>query len=130
MKDGDIALVVYATVAHAASMPEQHYPSRLKGLIERWATVIVDCGPGCIDLELDAHLATEADRQRFIDLVIGAEQRLLSHADEAGGVDYRQAVPRTEEQSIRFDDNLSVEQVKTSFAGVLSVVTEASAPFP
>jgi len=98
--------------------------------MERWATVIDDCGPGCIDLELDAHLATETDRQHFIDLVIGAEQRVLAHANEVGVVNLREAISPTEEQSIRFDDKLSVEQIRSSFAGLLSVVTAASPTLP
>jgi len=130
MNDGYIALVVYATLAHAAGMPADQFPSRLRGLMERWATVIDDCGPGCIDLELDAHLATETDRQHFIDLVIGAEQRVLAHANEVGVVNLREAIWPHGEQSIRFDDKLSVEQIRSSFAGLLSVVTAASPTLP
>lgn len=130
LNDATIALVVYATLAHAASMPAEQFPNSLRDLMERWATVIDDCGPGCIDLELDAHLASESDRQHFIDLVIGAEQRVLAHANEAGVVNFRQAILPTEEQSIRFDGELPVEQVRTSFAGVLSVVTTDPVTLP
>jgi hypothetical protein len=122
MNDGDIALVVYATLAHAAGMPTE-LPTRLRSLMERWATVIDDCGPGCIDLKLDANLATETDRQYFIDLVTGAEQRILAHANKAGVINIRQAFQPTGEQSIRFDEKLPVIQIRSSFAGLLSLIT-------
>ncbi len=113
--DAEIALVVYATLAYVNELPHESISDRFKSLMKHWSSVIDVSGPGCIDLELDAHLVTETDRLQFIELLSIAERRMLKQSNEKGEVDFEHAIHPIQQQSIFFDVKLPVEQIKSSF---------------
>jgi len=122
VRDGDIALVVYTIIAYAASGLERKLPDQIQHLLQLWEHVIDDCGPGCIDLKLDAYLGSQADRQHFLGLASRAKRQLLDYPGEPGMIAFTKAITGIQLQSIYFGDYLKIEQIDTAFAKVLAVL--------
>ncbi len=79
MADVEIVTVVHAVLDAVRKAPDSfQLTANAKGLLDAWSTLIDVYGPGCLEIDFNRHIRTDADRDcmlRLIKLARGMMQR-------------------------------------------------------